>query len=267
MPLFHVDEPRPKLNPPIQSWREDMSENHEPQLIPPQLHWLTEQNDIYMEMPRYSTEVYWGLMLFLIPVYFLGIIIVDAICFSVNDIFFHVVGGLLSILILIFIIFFLKMYFVVPRDQPVRLNRKRQKIYLFEYNRSRLPWLKWPVSIRSYNWADVHGEIRLSSARYDLGFQLYGSVCEPGTNNVITRFLITKERFSQELLSQTWSYLCMYMKNDSVSVAPLEMGRPDYWRPRKADKWPADMELESTTAPGAECFSAPNQNPVTGPIT
>lgn len=248
MPLFTVDEPTPKLNPPVTSWREDMPENHEPQLVPPQLHWLTQQNDIYLEMPRYSTEVAWGVMIFLTFVYLIVMIIVVPLSFSIDDYFTYIASLMLFVFFSTFIAFCLKMYFVVPRDQPIRLNRKRQKIYVYEYNRSRLPWLKWPVTIRSYNWADVHGEVRLSSARYDLGFQLFGSVCEPGTNKVITRFLITKERSSRELLSQTWSYLCIYMKNDNVAVAPLEDGRPEEWAPRKADKWPEEMERESTTA-------------------
>ena len=63
MPLFTFDEPKPKLNPQISCWREDMPENHEPQLVPPQLHWLTTLNDTFLEIPRYSTEVAWGLLL------------------------------------------------------------------------------------------------------------------------------------------------------------------------------------------------------------
>ncbi|MGG8469709.1 DUF6708 domain-containing protein [Rahnella sp. PAMC25617] len=146
-------------------------------------------------------------------------------------------------------LFTLKMYFVQPRDQPIRLNRKRQKIYIFEYKRTFCPWLKWPTTIRSYDWADVRGEIRYSSDRYNMGFQLFGSVCEPGTNKVVTRFLIAKERSSQEMLCQIWSYLSVYMQHDSVTADPVETGRPDDWRPRKADRWPDDMERESTTAP------------------
>ncbi|VDZ75316.1 Uncharacterised protein [Atlantibacter hermannii] len=60
MPLLSFDEPQPKLNPPISCWREDMPENHEPQLVPPQLRWLATRNDIYLEVPRYGTEVMWG---------------------------------------------------------------------------------------------------------------------------------------------------------------------------------------------------------------
>ena len=144
--------------------------------------------------------------------------------------------------------FCLKMYFVQPRDQPLRLNRKRQKIYIFEYKHTFFPWLKWPVTIRSFHWADVQGEIRYSSERYNMGYQLYGSVCEPGTNKVVTRFLIAKERSSREQLCQIWSYLCIYMKHDKVAAEPANPGRPDDWRPRKADKWSDDMERESTTA-------------------
>jgi len=60
MPLFTMDEPQPRLNPPIKNWREDMPENQEPQLVPPKLRWLTTLNDTFLEVPRYSTEVVWG---------------------------------------------------------------------------------------------------------------------------------------------------------------------------------------------------------------
>ena len=33
-------EARPKLNPPIYRWQEDMPDNSQPQLVPPQLIWL-----------------------------------------------------------------------------------------------------------------------------------------------------------------------------------------------------------------------------------
>jgi len=253
MPLFTIEEPQPKLNPPIQNWREDMPENHEPQLVPPKLRWLTALNDTFIEVPRYSTEVSW------VGVFLSGIMSsILAIGFGVFGLFMQegvdgywmIVMGATGAFGLFTLAFFaLKVYFVQPRVQPLRLNRKHQRIYIYEYNRSRLPWLKWPTTIRSYDWADVRGEIRYSSDRYNMGFQLFGSVCEPGTNKVVTRFLIAKERSSQEMLCQIWSYLSVYMQHDSVTADPVETGRPDDWRPRKADRWPEDMERESTTAP------------------
>ena len=246
MPLLSFDEPQPKLNPPVSCWREDMPETHEPQLVPPQLRWLTTRNDIYLEVPRYSTEVSWWMML---PLSFLALCVMVyfiTLCISME---FHVFAFIGAITFSSFLLFFLKTYFVVPRDQPLRLNRKRQKIYVFNYNRSRLPWLHWPVTIKTYNWADLYGEIRFSGVGGDRGYHLYGAICEPGTYNVVDRFLLAKEWEEREQLNQIWSYLCIYMKGESDLPEPRNPGRPDFWRPRKADKWPDEMERESTTAP------------------
>ncbi|WP_148051937.1 DUF6708 domain-containing protein [Atlantibacter hermannii] len=253
MPLLSFDEPQPKLNPPISCWREDMPENHEPQLVPPQLRWLATRNDIYLEVPRYGTEVMWGGMIFiaiLTCIVDIGMVIFSLDLQAITGSYFFVIIGLISAIFFTSLaLFAFKIYFVAPRNQPVRLNRKRQKIYLFDYNRSRLPWLKWPVTITSYSWADVYGEISFSPTPGDRGYRLYGAVCAPGTRNVVARFLLAREWEEREQLNQIWSYLCIYMKGESDLPEPRFKGRPDFWRPRKADKWPDEMERESTTAP------------------
>jgi hypothetical protein len=202
MPLLNI-ESQPRLNPPISCWREDMPESHEPQLVPPQLRCMTTRNDIYLEVPRYSTEVSWWMML-PIAILLSGIALVFITMFFLMSFYILVVIGLAAFIPMV--VFVLKMSFVVPRDQPLRLNRKRQKLYLFNYNRSRLPWLNWPVSIKVYNWADVYGEIMFSGVGGDRGYHLCGAICEPGTYNVVDRFLLAKE-WKAEQLSQIWSYL------------------------------------------------------------
>ncbi|EUB35938.1 hypothetical protein HMPREF1502_3924, partial [Klebsiella sp. AS10] len=52
--------------------------------------------------------------------------------------------------------------------------------------------------------------MRFSSDRYTGGFQLFASVCQPGTLNVVERFQIASGSPAQ--LQQLWSYLCLYMK-------------------------------------------------------
>ncbi len=86
--------------------------------------------------------------------------------------------------------------------------------------------------------------------RYTGGFQLFASVCQPGTLNVTERFQIASGSPAQ--LQQIWSYLCLYMQGEPVPDEAVNKGRPDFWCPRKADKWPAEMERESTTAPDSE---------------
>ncbi|ENZ4286954.1 DUF6708 domain-containing protein, partial [Citrobacter farmeri] len=155
---------QPKLNPPIYRWQEDMPENNQPQLVPPQLIWLNTKNSIWMEIPRYEGVV-WGGMLGGAFIVFLFIIFVIPFFYSILGDFpdmFAVINCLGMFFVLISSLFvFLKSYFWAARDQPIRLNQKRRKIYTFDYKRKWWnPWAKWPTTIKAYHWADVHGEMR-----------------------------------------------------------------------------------------------------------
>ncbi|STW79217.1 Uncharacterised protein [Klebsiella michiganensis] len=134
----------------------------------------------------------------------------------------------------------IKIYFIMPREQPVRLNKMRQRIFVYKYKRiDPIPLDEMAGHYNRYNWADVHGEIRYCSDRYRSGHQLWGSVCEPGTYNVIHRFQLADGR-ARRVYSKSGSFLCLYMKGEPVPAEPKNKGRPDSWRPRKADKWPEE---------------------------
>ena len=238
-------EARPRLNPPIYRWQEDMPENNQPQLVPPQLIWLNIKNTIWMEIPRYEA-IMWGGMVFGIVIQFITIVIFFVFLFD-DDVFSLVLLATASFASFTLMLTYIRMSFYIPRDQPIRLNRKRQKIYTFDYKRKWWnPWAKWPTTVKAYRWADIHGEMRFSSDRYTGGFQLFASVCQPGTLNVVERFQIASGSPAQ--LQQLWSYLCLYMKGEPVPDEAVNKGRPDFWCPRKADKWPEALEIESTTA-------------------
>ncbi|PJD35784.1 hypothetical protein B9Q28_04195 [Enterobacter cloacae] len=239
-----------------------MPDKNQPQLVPPQLIWLNIKKSIWMEIPRYEGVV-WGGMIFggviALSVTIYSVILSlfiggDAIAYSET-----VFGKLFNFFAFLFLDFslvsmtfsFFKIYFAESRDEPIRLNKKRQKIYTFDYKRKWWnPWARWPATVKAYHWADIHGEMRFSSDRYTGGFQLFASVCQPGTLNVTERFQIASGSPAQ--LQQIWSYLCLYMQGEPVPDEAVNKGRPDFWCPRKADKWPAEMECESTTAPDSE---------------
>jgi hypothetical protein len=247
-PLFD-EEPEPRLHPPIYRWQEDMPENSQPQLVPPRLVWVNQLNDIWLEIPRYSPMAWGGMFFLAMIMFFIMLLFLVTLFMSLED-ELSVISPLIfgGGVFFSWFIYALRVYFFEPRDQPVRFNRKRQKIYIFEYKRrSFLPWWKWPTTIHAFDWADVHGEVRFSSDHYSGGYQLFFSVCQPGTYNVIERFKITGG--SPEQFHQLWSYLCLYMKHEPVPQDPEYPGRPDNWSPRKADRWPSAMEQESTTAP------------------
>ncbi len=139
-----------------------------------------------------------------------------------------------------------------PRDQPIRFNRKRQKVYVFDYHRKQWnPWAKWPTTIKVFDWADIHGEISHESDRYDQGFRLYCAVCKPGTQEVAERFILSRALRHIVTQRKLWSHCCQYMQHKPVVMDPLEPGRPYNWKPRKNMCWPEDIDRESTTAPDA----------------
>ncbi len=148
------------------------------------------------------------------------------------------------------IILNLRMALFVPRDKPIRFNRKRQKIYIFEHHRKAWnPWVKWPTTVRVYDWADVHGEISRESDRYDQGFRLYGAVCKPGTHEVVERFILNRAVFYIEHQRQLWSHWCRYMQHQPVVMDPL-YDLPGDGRPRKKKMyWPKALDIESRTTP------------------
>jgi hypothetical protein len=242
----------PVLTPRLKNWEEDLPENNTKQTVPGKLLRVTEINDTWMEIPRYENIMWGGAWLSVITTIIPAVILIwfniKAYQLKLN---LYIVS--MSVLFLFFlfsmILLSLRMALFVPRDQPIRFNRKRQKIYIFDYHRKAWnPWVKWPATVKVFDWADVHGEISRESDRYAQGFRLYGSVCQPGTHNVIDRFVLNWAIFYIEPQRQLWSHCCQYMQHQPVIMDPIEPGRPDNWKPRKSMLWPEDLDRESKTA-------------------
>ncbi|QCR35375.1 hypothetical protein C1N62_04360 [Nissabacter sp. SGAir0207] len=138
----------------------------------------------------------------------------------------------------------------VPRDQPIRFNRARQKIYVFDYHRTWNPWAHWSASVRVFNWADVYGELSYDPDRYSQGYPLFCAVCKPGTHEVLERFELSRAMLNPEPQRRLWSFCCQYMQYKEADRAPLLPGRPESWVPRASQRWPEAIERESSSAPG-----------------
>jgi len=250
----------PLLTPRLKNWEEDLPGNNEKQVVPGKLIQVTEINDTWMEIPRYE-NIMWGgawlgVIALVIPLVMVIYMIIATICspefyfFNASDMGFIAILCLSAFISLSMIILNLRMALFVPRDQPIRFNRKRQKIYIFEHHRKAWnPWVKWPATVRVYDWADVHGEISRESDRYDQGFRLYGAVCKPGTHEVVERFILNRAVFYIEHQRQLWSHWCRYMQHQPVVMDPL-YDPPGDGRPRKKKMyWPEALDIESRTAP------------------
>ncbi|WP_256573562.1 MULTISPECIES: DUF6708 domain-containing protein [unclassified Pseudomonas] len=146
-----------------------------------------------------------------------------------------------------------------PRDLPIRFNRARQKIYAYNFKRQWWnPFDKGKVVPVSYEWSQVRAERWSQTGALPNGGVIFKwgvmlSIVAPGTNNVIDRFHLSTMGADQH----AWAYICTYMQEGPSALPPP--GPPKdhndvLWCEfalRLAPKvgWPADMDLESRTAP------------------
>ncbi|MFW3897018.1 DUF6708 domain-containing protein [Pseudomonas bharatica] len=157
------------------------------------------------------------------------------------------------------VLFFWKFDVEPPRDLPLRFNRPRQRLYAYNFKyRWWNPFERWQVTPVAYDWSQVRAERwsrRHATAQGGIIFQ-WGvelSIVKPGTNEVIDRFPLT----AMGADAHAWAYVCTYMQQGPEALPPP--GPPwDHndvlWcniAMRLAPKveWPADMDLESRTAP------------------
>jgi hypothetical protein len=156
------------------------------------------------------------------------------------------------------LVFCIKVETSPPRDQPLRFNRARQRLYAYNFNyRWWNPFERWRVEPVVYDWSQVRAERWLKRGATGNGVVIKGgvvlSIVKPGTNEVIDRFPLT----TMGADAHAWAYICTYMQQGPDALPPP--GPPkDHndvsWcnialllAPKV--KWPADMDRESRTAP------------------
>ncbi|WP_329611007.1 DUF6708 domain-containing protein [Pseudomonas sp. KNUC1026] len=141
-----------------------------------------------------------------------------------------------------------------PRNEPIRFNRARQKIYAYNL-KPRLwnPWHSWPIEIAVYDWSQVRAELWScgSGSHRKCGTML--SIVKPGTNEVIDRFSLNYETLSEA----PWLYIHTYMEQGPETLPPFDTPRDPNelvwyspfrrWAPKV--QWPDEIDRESTTAP------------------
>ena len=240
------------LTPQADYWEEDLPGRDEKQTCKPQLIRLSKKNDTWMEIPCYTNKS-WGALWFLIVILIPPFIVAAGLLFKRNLYSFAwgvliVLAGLFVIVSLILFAFRAVMY--SPRWTPIRFNRKRQKVYVYEYQRSWNPWARWPVVVKVFDWQDIYGERMFWPGRYTFGSQLVCAVCSPGTHQVLHRFPVTPVVGDIRMIWAEWSHICQYMQGRGVPGTPMFTDRPAGWTPEEYQyRWPEDLDKESKTAP------------------
>ncbi|WP_349974623.1 DUF6708 domain-containing protein [Pseudomonas sp. WHRI 8519] len=177
------------------------------------------------------------------------------------------VSGLLTIAATYAICFFItfayiRMDLTYPRNEPIRFNRCRQRVYFYQYRFDRLhPFGRkdWGVKPVAYDWEQLTAEVYSVNAPMGYGGRVEKvmiSVRKPGTDEVIDRFFFAG---NIEQGKKFWALARIFMQEGPDALpafthAPTDWNSDDLRNPfhRLAPKvqWPPEMDLESRTAPG-----------------
>ena len=253
----------PKLCPPCSGWTADLPEPWSKPTSPLALEGNAPNHldDIYLEIPRASALAR-GICLWMgIIMATVGIVtIVDPSPFDLFKDFLLVATEFLLILLCIWMATLgVRMDVSVPRDLPLRFNRSRQRLYAYNFSDSWWnPFKRWHVAPVTYDWCQVRAERWHKRAFTPQGALIVKggvvlSIVEPGTNKVIDRFPLSTMGADEF----AWAYVCTYMQQGPAALPPPAAPRdhndvPWYnigLRLAPKVKWPADMDLESRTAP------------------
>ncbi|MGH8388494.1 MAG: DUF6708 domain-containing protein [Pseudomonas sp.] len=149
-----------------------------------------------------------------------------------------------------------------PRDEPIRFNRLRRKVYVYRFHHDGLrPFSRtaWGVRTEVYDWDDLRAEACSVYGPMGTGGSIQSvsiAVVKPGTNQVIDRFNFAHSIQEGEMY---WAMALLFMQQGPHAL-PHFPHPPRDWNNedvsfnlarRLAPKvqWPADIDLESRSAP------------------
>jgi len=155
---------------------------------------------------------------------------------------------------------YIKLDLVLPRDEPIRFNRLRRKIYIYQYRFHRFFIFSrkhWGVKPVAYNWDDLTAEVYRVYVPGHGGLieNVMLSVRNPETKEVIDRVFFTHDLYRGETY---WAIARLFMQQGPEAL-PAFIHPPRDWNDDDglshmhclAPKvhWPDDIDRESRTAP------------------
>ena len=102
----------------------------------------------------------------------------------------------------------------MPRDEPIRFNRARRKVYAYQYKRDwRRPFTRsaWGVKISIYDWENLRAEACEAYGALGTGGSIQTinlSVVKPGTREFTDRFIFKHNIYDGE---EAWSMTQLFM--------------------------------------------------------
>ena len=193
---------------------------------------VTVVDENYLEISRESSFMRGsGILCAIIWFCFLSVQAVPII-FRENFAFFRLVpfGATLSVCVLIATtVALLKLLYLdlrLPRDTPIRFNRKTQKIYVYEFVKPKYWFQLWRTEIKVHDWNCIEAELikiaGYTGKAYVVRHELLLVVCRPGTNEVVDRISLKGLEPLDAILAEMWTGVRRFMEGGPDAVPGIE---------------------------------------------
>ncbi|MFK0311644.1 DUF6708 domain-containing protein [Pseudomonas sp. NPDC090233] len=222
---------------------------------------------VYLELPRSSLKVrgigrIFGSAALVISIPGLMFFIYDLMSSSWNYDSPIILFGTIGIFVACWAtIPMIRMDIEFPRSEPIRFNRKRRKVYFYQYHYdpfNPLGLRGWGVKPVVYDWDDL--VVEACSIYAPMGYgglmeRVFIRVCKPGTDKVIDRLFFT---YDIDQGKDYWAVARLFMQQGPEALPdfvnpPWDWNSDDGLSPMHClapkVQWPADIDRESRTAP------------------
>ena len=224
-------------------------------------------DDYYLEIPSPSMTAR-GLLTWIglmgIAAFGSFLWIIASIALKSNEVpFYFITMSLIFISALVwFSIHIFRLDLFLPRDEPIRFNRARQKVYIYHF---RYSWLhplsktKWGVEISVHNWDELWLEACTAYGSLEYGGSIQRVQISAQKNR--TRDKRNSRIFSHSIRTgeEYWATIRLFMQQGQQALPPFknppqpredeEMFYNIFWDYAPRVVWPADIDLESRTGP------------------
>ncbi len=262
----------PLLDKPAPGWKHDLpGPNERPSRTPNPSVLSNPPNhvdDVCLELSRATLRMR-GLGVWMAPFMFLFALVPPitwiTLFITTGDVpsfVFNVFGLMTFIVSLWGGVYFWRMDVEAPRDEPIRFNRLRRKVYVYRFVHDGLRTFSrraWGVRTEVYDWEDLRAEACSVYGPMGSGGSIQTvtlAVVKPGTNKVIDRFHFAHDIQQGEMY---WAMAQLFMQQGPQALphfprAPRDWNNEDVTfnlarRLAPKVRWPVDIDLESRTAP------------------
>lgn len=207
-------------------WYADLPERDAPNTDRPAIFGdLNHIDENYLEISKASGKLRGVMIFFSMPLFGAVIFIVwlvsSDIAGLIQDVpWFAVLLPFMLLATFVVGIFGLRIDLATPRDEPVRFNRKRGKVYLSEFKHTWNPFSKWEAIAKEFDWNTLQAEITkqagFNGKIYMERYALFLVSVKPGTNEVLDRFQLAGNTPFEGNFPALWAYLKDYMDGGPI---------------------------------------------------